>query len=89
MRTALEEHGVPLPAGDELVDLSRQFNEWLEFLRYADLSDTRGKAASTSWYNLFLQADLDDSGFITFDELREVVRKKIKKRGRRPSPMRR
>lgn len=37
------------------------------------------KAASTSWYNLFLQADLDDSGFITFDELREVVRKKIKK----------
>ena len=31
MRTALEKRGVPLPAGDELVDLSRQFNEWLEF----------------------------------------------------------
>ena len=31
-----------------------------------------------SWYNLFNEADLDGSGFITYDELEDVTRRRLK-----------
>lgn len=77
MREELQAQGVVLPSADEEVALSRQFNAWLEQMIY-DRND-KSKRHSQTWYNLFKQADLDDSGFITFDELREVVRQKLKK----------
>ncbi len=57
---------------DELTELSKQFNEWLEHSIYASNRSTH------SWFNLFKEVDDDGSGFITFDEFEDVIRHKLK-----------
>ena len=73
MRIELEKAGVAIPNDEELTSLSKRFSGWLEARRHLE-----GKAASTTWYNLFAEVDQDGSGFITYDEMRRVVRQKLR-----------
>jgi len=75
MRTELKEAGLEIPGEDEMRGLSVKFNEWVEQYR----QDER-LPPSTSWFNLFKEIDKDDSGFVTYDELRHTVREKLGKR---------
>ena len=63
-----------LPSDRELTEYAKRFTSWIEQWRY----DQR-LPASTSWYNLFKEIDNDSSGFITFDELQDCVRRELKK----------
>jgi len=74
MRAELENAGVALPGADELTELSKQINEWLENWR-----EVHGHGHSVTWHNLFTEVDVDGSGFITYDELTEVIRQKLRK----------
>jgi len=74
MRQELAAADVEIPGDEQLTALSRIFNEWIEDLRH-----NKGMAASHSWYNLFKEMDEDGSGFLTYDELSDVVRHKLKK----------
>ena len=56
----------------ELDSLSASVVKWLE-----ELLHKQNKPLS-SWFNLFREADEDGSGFITFDELEDILRKKAK-----------
>lgn len=69
IKAELEAAGVPLPTDEEVTELSRQFNG-----RLAEAM--RGKTGT--WYTLFKEVDDDASGLITYDEMRTVVRKKLK-----------
>jgi len=69
MRAKLE---APL-SEDELDELSKKVTGWLEeSLHKQNLS-------MHSWFNLFRDADEDGSGFISFDELVDVFRHKLKR----------
>ena len=74
MRQELAAAGVELPVGEELTALSRSLNEWIEELRRS-----KNLEAAHSWFNLFKEIDEDGSGFVTYDELCDVVRQKMKK----------
>ena len=77
MRTELEEAGVEVPEGQDLLELSQRFNSWLEQHRH-----DKGLAPSTTWFNLFAEVDQDGSGYITFDEMTNVVRQTLRKDAR-------
>lgn len=72
MRSKLDLAGVAAFSEEEIDALSKNFNMWLE-----DSLNKQNKPLS-SWYNLFADIDADGSGFITFDELQDVVRHKLK-----------
>lgn len=75
MRTELATAGVEVPSSvEELTELSTKLNTWLETQR----SD-EGLAHSTTWFNLFATVDVDGSGYITYDELCDVIRHKLRK----------
>ena len=57
---------------DQMLELSKHFNEWLEASIYASNRSTH------SWFNLFKEIDEDGSGYITFDEFEDVIRHKLK-----------
>jgi len=81
MRAELEANGVALPGADELRALSKTFNKKLEAARHKIGSmrardDAHSKDAA-SWYNLFREIDEDGSGFVTYDELEVVCRRKL------------
>lgn len=81
MRAGLEEVAVELPDEEAIVALSSIFNKRLEDFHYTRSRETTANGREpTSWYNLFREADEDDSGFITFDELEDVTRKKLRVR---------
>ena len=71
MRAMLEDSKVELPGKEELLALSKTFNQKLEEWRRLE------QRAGFSWFNLFSEIDEDGSGYITFDELKRVARTKI------------
>ena len=71
MRAALEAEGVALPDDAELGQLSTLLCEQL--MHYRDLNGRKG----LTWFSLFQEIDLDSSGYVTFDELTLVVRRKL------------
>ena len=74
MRAELESLGVSFPTDDELTTLSEKMNVWLEEDR-----ELHGRGHSVTWFNLFAEVDQDGSGFITFDELENVIRQQLRK----------
>ena len=74
MREELEQMEFSLPTEEEMDDLSKKFNAWLDEKRVL-----HGKGSAKTWFNLFSEVDEDGSGFITYDELRRVVRTKLQK----------
>ena len=82
MRAELHEKGMSPPGEAELLAWSRLFNEHLTYSRSVSstagrtFSERKGKAAE--WVQLFNEVDEDRSGTITFDELKRVVRKKLR-----------
>ena len=68
-----EQYASMLPTDDEVTAYSKTFNEKL-FEVYQDIGVTQTR----SWYALFKEVDDDESGLITYDEMRTVVRKKLK-----------
>jgi len=67
----LSELGVP-PASDEEQELlSIKFNQRLMYM-------LPGKERARSWLTLFKEIDVDDSGLITYDELADAVRVRLK-----------
>ena len=74
MREELEVLGVSLPTDDELTELSTKLNKWLE-----DDRELNGRGSVVTWFNLFAEVDQDGSGFITYDELEDVIRHKLRK----------
>ena len=75
MRKELLEAGEALPDDDEMKSLSKSFNVALERLKKADGS--KGQGALT-WHSLFKAIDKDGSGFVTYDEIVEMTRRKLK-----------
>ena len=74
MREELNKAGVQtLLTDDELKALATNFSEWIEEWRYNE-----HKPPSTTWFNLYAEIDKDGSGFITYDELTDAVRRKLK-----------
>jgi Ca2+-binding EF-hand superfamily protein len=71
----LEQAGVPLPSRSEMLELSRTLNRWLADYRYTIL----GENSAPSWFNMYAVLDQDGSGFITYDELTNAVRQKLKR----------
>ena len=69
MLEELKAAGLSLPNDEELTELSKKLNVWLEEVRVL-----HGRGNATTWFNLFSEVDLDQSGFITYDELRNVIR---------------
>ena len=67
MREELEALGIALPDPEEQLRLSKLFNEKLEIWRFEE-----HKGVSVSWFNLFAEIDEDGSGYVTFDEVRNV-----------------
>ena len=85
MRDELQKAGTPLPDDEQLTALSRQFNQDLEASRARSQTNALSRAqGSGSWYNLFREVDEDGSGFVTYDELLDVVRRKL---GRKPAEL--
>lgn len=74
MRAELAEANFELPTDEELNTLSKNFNEWIEDMRHQD-----GKDKASTWFQLYAEVDEDDSGYITFDELTKIMRRKLKK----------
>jgi Ca2+-binding EF-hand superfamily protein len=74
MKKELAADGVALPNEAQLTTLSERMNEWLEDLRHNE-----GREHSVSWFNLFKELDEDGDGNVTFDELTDVVRRKLNK----------
>merc|ERR550514_1939932 len=74
MRVELDEMEVAFPTDDELTTLSEKMNVWLEEDR-----ELHGRGHSVTWFNLFAEVDQDGSGFITYDELLDVIRHKLHK----------
>ena len=74
MLEELKESGVELPNDAQLTTLSQRMNEWLEAMRSLE-----GREKAQSWYNLFRELDEDGDGNVTFDELSDVVRHKLKR----------
>ena len=74
MLSELEAANFALPTDDELTELSKRMNGWLEQKRHDE-----GQARSHTWFNLFKEIDQDGSGFITYDELENVIRFDLKK----------
>ena len=72
MLSELEAAGVSLPGEAEMLALSQVFQSTLEKAR-AKL----GKGPSTNWTHLFNDLDMDGSGFITYDELKRMVRSSL------------
>ena len=72
MREELEALGI-LPDPEEQLRLSKLFNEKLEIWRFEE-----HKGVSVSWFNLFAEIDEDGSGYVTFDEVRNVCSQKLK-----------
>ena len=72
MRAKMVADGIAELTDDELLACSKQMNEWLEKSVYAS------NRATHSWFNLFKEVDDDGSGFITHDELHDVIRHKLK-----------
>ena len=80
MRAQLAEEGVPLPTEAELLELSCILTEKLEASRTANSTATRtfSRGGSHTFMNLIAELDEDGSGVVTFDELKHVVRSKLK-----------
>ena len=84
MRAELDAQGVPPMTEGYLSVLSDQFNEWLETAR--ETSSTHDRAFSKQagqkvmWMLLFKEVDTDNSGGITYDEYKRVLRKKLQLR---------
>ena len=74
MLEELEAAGVALPDDGELDRLSKLLNEWLEVMR-----ESEGRQRSLSWFSLFKEVDEDGSGDVTFDELNDIIRRKLRK----------
>lgn len=72
MRKQIEESGLSIPDDGALLALSHKFTEWISEYRYNMGLDSHG------WKNLFAEIDEDGSGFVTFDELEDSVRHKLK-----------
>ena len=68
MLEELKAAGLSLPNDEELTELSKKLNVWLEEVRVL-----HGRGNATTWFNLFSEVDLDQSGFITYDELRNEL----------------
>ena len=74
MRKELQEAGVAPPTADEQLALAKTFYEAL----HASRSKWGDKNQGTiSWHNVFAAFDADGSGSVTYDELRDVVRRKL------------
>ena len=81
MRATLKAEGVPLPDGEDLLRLSRVFNEMLEELHRLGSTAKRQFAAEQgkpiSFFLLFNEVDRDRSGATTWDEVKSVARSKV------------
>lgn len=75
LRAELAAKGVSLPDSGRLDKLSRLFNERLEEARTKALGN-QATQTNVSWFQLFNQIDKDGSGFITYDEMREISRRR-------------
>jgi Ca2+-binding EF-hand superfamily protein len=74
MREVLKHHGVALPTEEQLCAYSKEFNERLEAIRLLE------QKAGMSWFNLFTEIDEDQSGEVTWDEFKRVVRTRLRLR---------
>ena len=74
MLSELEAANFALPTDDELTELSKRMNGWLEQKRHDE-----GQARSHTWFNLFKEIDQDGSGYVTYDEFYNVIRFDLKK----------
>ena len=72
MRMELEKEGEAIPDEAELTQMSALFNERLEAYRKRS-----SLPPSFTYYNLFKAVDMDDSGYVSYDELVRVVRKRL------------
>ena len=79
LRAQLAAKGVVLPNSERLDKLSRLFNERLEEARTKALGN-QATQTNVSWFQLFNQIDKDGSGFITYDEMKEIARRRDKLR---------
>ena len=81
MRAQLQEAGVELPDAAELTNLSKLFNDRLEMARHkigaAKSRDTAATREAITEFNLFAEMDVDGNGFVTFDELAFMTRKRL------------
>lgn len=82
MRAELEAAGFALPSEEQLKVLCKTFNKRLEEARHRiggtkvrDLSATKD---ALSWHQLFAEVDVDGSGFVTYDELADATRSKLR-----------
>ena len=73
MRDDLAAAGVKLPSHEDLTTVSILFNSWLE-----ELHHDKG-LSHVHWLKLFKEVDVDGSGTVTYNELNDVVRIKLKK----------
>ena len=73
MRAELEAAGIRLPDDNELTKLSHQFTKWIEDYRY-----NKGMPKATTWFNLYKELDEDGSNFVTYDEMLDFLRHKLK-----------
>lgn len=69
MRADLESRGIALADEAEKVKMAVLFTEWV-----ADYLPDRH--ANVAWLLVFKEIDDDASGLLTFDELRQVIRRK-------------
>ena len=81
MRTELTAAGVEPLDDAAMTSLAIQYNGWLEQYKH----DNRKPKAAT-WYMLFAELDKDGDGMITFDELVDVTRSKLR-RGEKAMPL--
>ena len=75
MRAELVPLGVSIPDEEGLRKLSAKYNKWLARLRASQF-----KTETSAFHILFNEIDKDGSGDITFDELVEVTRLRLKKK---------
>ena len=73
LRKELDAAGFGVPDDSRLDALSMQFNQWLDALGGLSASER-----TVTFFTIFQVLDSDNSGFITYDELVHVVRKKLK-----------
>ena len=71
LRVELEEAGYAAPTQVEITALAVQFTKWVA----AYMPDTH---LGIAWIKVFKEVDNDNSGLLTFDELKQVVRQKFK-----------
>ena len=70
LREAVEAAGIEVPSGDELKRLAALFNERV------DKIVPPGEAQT--WFKVFKDFDVDHSGLITFDEIEQGVRERLR-----------